>query len=121
MKMTRFLHIALFMIGIMQLVSCSNPDKVLPKKDGKWDLTQTYGSDTEVGTMDFSKDGEVTVTIDGSTEQYEWDYSEDKKTMTLSQAGSSFARIFEVKETKSKYEKWVLNHSGSLETWELER
>ena len=119
MKMSKsFLLVALFFI-LMPFMSCTNPSKVLPSKDGEWDLTITEDGDVTVGKMDFDKEGKVTITIDGDTEIWDWSYSKDNEKITLSQSG--FGIIFEVKEAKRNYEKWQLTDGSDVAIYELER
>lgn len=104
---------------LVQFVSCTNPSKVLPSKDGEWNLTITEDGDVTAGKMDFDKEGKVTITIDGDTEIWDWSYSKDNEKITLSQSG--FGIIFDVKEAKRNYEKWQLTDGSDVAIYELER
>lgn len=119
MKISNSFILGLLFLFLFQFVSCTNPSKVLPSKDGEWDLTITEDGDITAGKMDFDKEGKVTLTIDGDTEIWDWSYSKDNKKITLSQSGLGI--IFEVKEAKTKYEKWQLTDGSDVSIWELER
>ncbi len=101
-----------FSLVVLLFTSCSKePDKVLPKKDGKWNYTANtsmyldgvfISSGTETGTMTFEKSGTVTITSGGASEKGTWSASGDVVKLTIDTETVEFKVI----EKSRKSEKW---------------
>lgn len=122
-----------FSIAIL-FSSCSKaPDKILPKKDGKWTITYndvtTVGGASSTQTGAYSavfSDATFTITELGVSLTYSWSYDKKNKTVTVTYAGLG-SQTYNVEEMKAKEEKWTLHSSetsGGIttvddETWTL--
>ncbi len=97
--------------------SCSkHPEKVLPRKDGKWDYISTVktyengsleNTETYRGSFTFHKNGTFTFTDNGNPETGTWSASENRVTLVID--GSPIP--YEVTEKKKNAETWQLNHT----------
>lgn len=113
--MQKIITLAVFS-ATMLLVSCSKqPDKVLPRKTGNWNISILYSTlsvtQKESGTISFTKNNAYTSTTTSNGDTYNdsgsWKYDKAGKKITLSsnkQDGISLT--YDVLEMKSKSEKW---------------
>ena len=102
----------IYFIAILLFISCSkNPDKVLPRKEGKWKYSQ------------FNRTGIFTFNKDGSGNNYEdqtntntkiyWDYNEtEDKLLIYFTNHINRTLIYESKEKKRKSEIWFTEGDG---------
>lgn len=112
--MKKTIAITILTAAIGFTAACSkSPDKVLPKKDGTWNVSikiQQYpGANlTYDMTYIFKDDGTVTFQLDGQTslKSYSWVYSRNTKKITISGLDGSYPEIYNVIEMKAKSEKW---------------
>ena len=131
---------ALAMIATIFLASCATtPDKVLPKKQGVWDVNsirfETYvngavaGDSTanDQGTMTFKDDGTGTVSADGSVTNITWDYNETNETIRITDNSGSVD--FDILESAAKEQTWKTEFefeffgvtTRTVQTWNLAR
>lgn len=96
--------------------SCSKtPDKILPKKNGKWDgvitnhTTSTGGYDTtaiNTTVFTFLNDGTGSyIDLSAGGVSFTWSYSKDSKKITYQRTGHS-ALVFDVTVMEKKSERW---------------
>lgn len=111
----QFLFLSLIAAFLLVFTGCgTNPEKTLPSKDGKWNMTGTYTITTSVtgfadqvssgntsGTAVFTE-STVAITANGTTDNATWSYADDKITIT---SGSDVA-VYTVTSASSKKEEW---------------
>ncbi len=117
--MKQLIHCLFF--GLIFITSCSkSPEKVLPKKDGKWNYIETSkhyenneltNTNNESGSMEFTKDGKLTITTDGQTNYANWRAT--SSTVTISENNIDII-IFDVTEKKKKSEVWTSTETFSV-------
>lgn len=110
--MKAFKMFAMVAIAAIALTSCNNVEKILPKKDGRWDVTRveakTYfdgqlANDTviteDLGFVFYAEDGtgysedEAGVKVDGS----EFTWTTDDETLTITDTSGTYtSTILEV-------------------------
>lgn len=128
--MKNFLSSLVAMIAIALLfTACSkSPDKVLDRKDGKWDavITMTYlidgvvdETEVEVGTFIFNDRNVTLISSDGSSETGTWSANKDQVTLVLDGGGLAF----EVLQSKKKAQEWEMiekeTYQGSVFEYKL--
>ncbi len=128
--MKKFLSSLVAMIAIALLfTACSkSPDKVLDRKDGKWDavITMTYlidgvvdETEVEVGTFIFNDRNVTLISSDGSSETGTWSANKDQVTLVLDGGGL----VFEVLQSKKKAQEWEMiekeTYQGSVFEYKL--
>jgi len=109
---------------IFVIASCTkNPAKVLPKKDGKWNVTytETTGSKTEsgAGTMTFTETG-FTLTdnaVPGLAITGTWSYDKTAEKITLTVGGD--ITVFVVSDMKRDSETWTNTENNSTTVYKL--
>jgi hypothetical protein len=94
------------------LVGCSkSPEKALPRKDGKWNYTQTVtmsgGSilQTETGSGVFTSTTLVITDSKGATSNETWSYDKTSKKITVTESGTPFT--FTVSDETRSAETWT--------------
>lgn len=120
--------------AMLVFASCSkSPDKVLPKKDGKWKYTSTSAFNggglsftfNSTGKMTFTDDEvtDVVETEDGSactadcSTVYKWSYDKDDEEITLTESGNvASAAVFKVTDMEKKSETWTLTQTDASGT-----
>ncbi|MBK8846616.1 MAG: hypothetical protein IPO27_08785 [Bacteroidetes bacterium] len=121
--------------AMLVFASCSkSPDKVLPKKDGKWKYTSTSSFNGGGISFTFNSTGKMTFTDDEVTDvietedgaactddcssSYKWSYDKDDEEITLTEIGTvTQALVFKVSDLERKSETWTLaqtDASGTL-------
>lgn len=113
--------LALFAVTLFVIASCTNPEKVLPKKDGAWKYIGTSSNSTGVddaGTITFTKTA-VTFVSDSFPIPFQgtWKYdnSNDKVTLTV----GSTSMYYTVTSQKRNSETWVSTDSTTGEKYTL--
>ena len=118
----QFLLLSLICAFALVFTGCGkNPEKTLPSKDGKWNMSGTYtittsitGFDDQIssgsssGTATFTETT-VAITSNGTTDNATWSYSGDKITIT---SGSDVA-VYDVTSASSKKEVWHRDETSS--------
>lgn len=123
--MKQFFNVLLLtLILSISFTACNRPDKKLPSKDGKWNYSAVAAaaglSNTETGTLTFTKDGKGTDTSGGSSDSFTWSYDKSGKKITLTYSGASKGTVYEVKEAKAKSEKWYYTETDGGVTYTLD-
>lgn len=109
---------------ILVIASCSkNPSKVLPRKDGKWNITYTETSgnqtDSGAGTITFTESG-FTLTdnsLPGLAFTGTWSYDKSSENITL--VVGTDATVYKVSDQKRKSETWTNTDNGSTTVYKL--
>ena len=122
--MKKILSIFTALAFILVIASCSkNPSKVLPRKDGKWNVAYTEtdksGTDTGTGTITFTESG-FTLTDDalsGFAVTGTWSYDKSSENITLVAFGD--ATVYKVTDQKRKSETWTNTDNGSTTVYKL--
>lgn len=139
--------IVLFLVAAAMVTGCANTEKIITKKDGRWQITTSTFETYDNGVLDESGDWEspqfVTFNSDG-TATYEdpndssfadytvtWSYDGDNDRMTINESyetqGFSLTAtyVFDVLESSNNDQSWFSsNEDGSLRLdlrWELSR
>lgn len=127
--MKKAIILAVAMVSL-SLTSCSkSPEKVLPKKDGKWNVAGTVTNSTfaislpVTGNITFNDDKSFasTLSISGfGSESSKGTWSATKETVTTISNGTTV--IYTVVEAKTKSEKWenVSTKNGTTVTTKLD-
>ena len=115
-----FKAFAFTLIAAFALSSCNNVEKILPKKDGLWNVKSihqitsvdgTVQQDTTMsdqGTMMFNSDGTgVNADNNGGTTEFTWAY--DKEADVVSVTQDSLTLENNVLESSSKAQTWQSN------------
>lgn len=111
----QFLFLSLIAAFLLVFTGCgTNPEKTLPSKDGKWNMSGTYtitisatGLADQVSTGNISgtavfTETTIATTSNGTTDNGTWSYADDKITVT---SGSDVA-VYTVTSASSKKEVW---------------
>ena len=117
-----FLNIFILGVSVVFLISsCSkSPDKILPKKSGKWNAVITFHitttgvdfTNTVNESLQFEKDGTgININSLGVSTPFTWSYSKDSKKITFQKTGSAVI-VFDVTTMEKKSEQW---HNVSIE------
>ena len=122
--MKKILSIFTALAFILVIASCSkNPSKVLPRKDGKWNVAYTITdngtTETGTGTITFTESG-FTLTDDsfsGLAFAGTWSYDKSSENITLVIMGD--ATVFKVTDQKRKSETWTNTDNGSTTVYKL--
>lgn len=109
------------LVGV--LTAC-NPDRVLPKKEGLWQVVsirdQNYsGNAVAIDTTfpgpfpeqyQFNKDGTGTFIDEGNTADFQWEYDSEKQFLTLDY-NPAFQReeLIVVERSKRKSQTWLID------------
>ncbi len=121
MKVFGFFAILAFVV-----TSCSkSTDKVLVKKDGKWDVVTEYTeykngvvteTSSEKGTITFSGSNFTIVDADGESISGTWSATDEKVTFSVS--GTTI--LFNIVESKNKKQTWeyVDKYTEDGDEWE---
>lgn len=106
------------------LGACSkSPEKVLPRKDGKWSVSATNTTKATNETknytsiLDFDKDGTVTEDNNGTVTKLNWEAT--SSTVTMKYGTVSFT--YEVTEKKLNSEKWKYENATMISEATLKR
>ena len=125
-------QLSLLLISIVLLfASCSkSPDKILPKKNGAWNVVITthttstagYDSTTITNTITtFIKDGTGSyINSSGSSDSFTWSYSKDSKKITFQKdLPNEWPIVFDVTIMERKTEQWhaVYSEIIALDTY----
>lgn len=113
--MKKILSLLTTMIAIAVLfTACSkSPDKLLDRKDGKWEavITSTTtidgvvdDTDVEIGTFIFNDRNVTLISSDGSSETGTWSANKDQVTLVIDGTGL----VFDVVESKKKEQEWEM-------------
>ncbi len=109
---------------VLVIASCTkNPAKVLPKKDGKWNVTYTQTtngkSTTGSGTFTFT-DTEVTITDDAfSTLAFKGTWSYDKSAEKITITIDKDATVYTVSDMTRTSETWTNTDNGTTLVYKL--
>lgn len=117
--MKNFKVFAFALVAAFAIVSCSNVEKILPKKDGLWQgtsvNTKSYVDGTlaseetqtdSLGTTMFSDDGTGEFfAFDGTSDgTFTWSFDKDNDQVTITQDG--FSIVFDVLESEKNSQTW---------------
>ena len=115
--MKLFKAFAFTLIAAFALSSCNNVEKILPKKDGLWNVKNIHQVTTvdgmvqqdtmmaDQGTMMFNSDGTgVTTDNNGNTNEFTWSYDKDADVVSVTQDSLTFEN--NVLESSSKMQQW---------------
>ena len=107
------------------MMSCNKVEKILPKKDGIWKVTQMTQTDYKNGTQTstetqtdslptytFNKDGSGSYTDGVDSGTFEWSVNSDNDKITLTEQG--FGITMDVVESKKKTQKWQWNVESTV-------
>lgn len=115
--MKNFKVIALFLLSAFIMVGCSNTEKILAKKDGKWAIasqSDKYYTDgvldseevatTGLGFIIFEDDGTGEFESDAgvASDSFNWSFADDKVTITSGGLGL----VYDVLESDKDAQKW---------------
>jgi hypothetical protein len=109
---------------IFVIASCSkNPSKVLPRKDGKWNLayTETEGSKTQTGTGTITfTESNFTLTDNALsslafTGTWSYNKSDEKITLTI----GNDVTVFVVSDMKRDSETWTNTENNTTTVYKL--
>ena len=118
--MKNFKVFALALVTAFALYSCSNVEKILPKKDGLWNVTSQTDEEYEDGTLVttttttdslpswmFNSDGtgEVFEFGGASGGTFNWVYDDNNESVTITQDGLGLA--FTVVESSKDAQTWT--------------
>ena len=118
--MKNFKVFALALVTAFALYSCSNVEKILPKKDGRWNVTSqtdeeyvdgvlitTTSTTDSLPTWQFNSDGtgEVFEFGGASAGTINWVYDDNNETVTITQDGIGLA--FSVIESSKDAQTWT--------------
>ena len=117
--MKKFSAIMFTVAAVVLMTACNNVEKILPKKDGTWNISmitetetvnRTVTSDTTyspVGTsFTFDKDGTGTYTEPDTTDSFTWAYNDDNETITMTLASFPLAIVYDVLESSKDAQTW---------------
>jgi len=124
--MKKILSLLSVFVMVLAITSCTkNPAKVLPKKDGKWNVTYTETSngktETGAGTMTFTETN-FTITdnaLPSLAVTGTWSYSKDTEKITLT-IGSDVTS-YTVSDMKRDSETWTRTENNSTLVYKLTR
>lgn len=118
--MKSFKAIAITALAAIVFVSCAKVEKILPKKDGIWNVTELSMKvlldgvtfidtvmTTDLGTVTFTDDGKAVATQDTNTTDFTWSADGDNITFTMDDGnGGTDTQVWTVVESKSKTQEW---------------
>lgn len=115
-----------FAILALVVTSCSkSTDKILVKKDGKWDVVTEYTeykngvvteTSSEKGSITFSGSNFTMVDTDGDSISGTWSATDEKVTLSISGA----TILFNIVESKNKKQTWenIDKYTEDGDEWE---
>ena len=127
----KFFPLASLIAFSVLVTSCSKLDKILVKKEGKWNIVNdhyvitaggTVVLDTNmlnIGNFTFADDGTGTLTFAGTTitvKDWSADDENDRVTVTTTYAGVDETTIWTVLENKAKTQKWTRSETSGIQT-----
>lgn len=123
--MKKILSIFSILAFVLVIASCTkNPAKVLPKKDGKWNVTYTETdangkTESGAGTITFTESA-FTLTdnsLNGLAITGTWSYDKSSENITLTIGSDTI--VFKVTDMKRKSETWTNTENGSTTVYKL--
>lgn len=117
--MKAFKAFAVLALAAFVMSSCNNIEKILPKKDGVWNVTSATQRDYEdgtlvstttetsnLGTYTFNSDGTGVIADDSTSENITWSANSDNDQVTIAADGGGLALVYDVLESEKKKQKW---------------
>ena len=128
---------ALSMLALVAVVAvgCGKTEKILPKKDGLWDVTkvttryytggnldstETY---SDAGTYRFETDGTGVITEDGgATQAFEWTANDDAETVKICYdfLGIQVCMTYDVNVSEKNHQEWSFSQEDGNDRTEQE-
>lgn len=122
--MKNFKVFAFALVAAFAIVSCSNVEKILPKKDGLWQgtsvNTKTYVDDVldseetqtdSLGTARYNSDGTGEFFAEDGTSEgtFNWSYNKDNDQVTITQDGIGL--VYDVLTSEKNSQTWSTSFS----------